>query len=480
MDTTGRGTGRAAGFPHRLVVVVALLGLGCDGCGCDGVAVGGDGGGEDGEGGDGGDEGRGDGEGGDGEGGDGEGGDGEGGDGAVVIDSCFGPASAAVDGAAVPDGFCAWTWADGLSAPRGIKVAPNGDVLVIERGSNRVMVLFDEDGDGTSGPGERAVVAAASGLNHGIALRDGYLYASSATTVWRWAYPPGARTELGVPETVVRDIPAGGHSTRTLAFDAEGRLYVSVGSGSNVDPDFSRARVRRFVVGSLPAGGLAFDGGEAFADGLRNEVGLAFDGAGRLWGVENGIDELHRADLGGDIHQDNPGEELNLFDVAGRFYGYPYCWSEFLLPVGTGLGPGAQWADPGFLGDGTHDDAWCRDPANVVPPSLVLPAHTAPLGLVFYDGPSFPDGARGDAFVALHGSWNRDVPIGYKVVRVFFEGGDRPLRWESFFEYGGPGDRAAEWTHRPVDVALGSRGELLVTSDASGVIIAIGYTSLSP
>ncbi|MBI5486907.1 MAG: PQQ-dependent sugar dehydrogenase [Deltaproteobacteria bacterium] len=396
-------------------------------------------------------------------------------DGAPPVDSCFGPASAAVANAAVPEGFCAWTWAEGLSAPRGIAVAPDGDVLVVERGSSRVTVLFDDDGDGVSGPEERASLASAPDVNHGIAIHDGYLYASSATTVFRWPYSDGDRADLGSPETVVRDIPAGGHSTRTLVFDAADRLYVSVGSGSNVDGDFSRARIRRFAVGGLPAGGLAFDSGEAFADGMRNEVGLAFDGAGRLWGVENGIDELHRDDLGGDIHQDNPGEELNLFDVAGRFYGYPYCWSEFLLPAGVGLGPTTQWADPGFLGDGVHTDAWCRNPANVVPPPLVLPAHTAPLGLLFYDGPSFPGGARGDAFVALHGSWNRDVPIGYKVVRVIFEGGDRPLRWEPFFEYGGPGDRAAEWTHRPVDVALGSRGELLVTSDASGVVIAIGY-----
>ena len=105
----------------------------------------------------------------------------------------------------------------------------------------------------------------------------------------------------------------------------------------------------------------------------------------------------------------------------------------------------------------------------------MLPAHTAPLGILFYEGPSFPVAAHGDAFVSLHGSWNRDVPIGYKVVRVIFEGGDRPLRWEPLLEYAGPGDRAGEWPHRPVDLALGSRGELLVTSDASGVVLAIGW-----
>ena len=129
----------------------------------------------------------------------------------LPADTCFGPTVAAVDNAGVPAGFCAWTWAADLSAPRGIEVASNGDVLVVERGGSRITVLFDSDGDGVSGPGERAPLASASGLNHGIAIHEGSLYASSAATVFRWPYAPGDRADLGSPETVVRDIPSGGH-----------------------------------------------------------------------------------------------------------------------------------------------------------------------------------------------------------------------------------------------------------------------------
>jgi glucose/arabinose dehydrogenase len=392
--------------------------------------------------------------------------------------SCLFPASAALAEGAVPEGFCAWTFAERLSTPRGIRHAPNGDVLVLERGSARVTVLWDADGNGVSGDGERAVLAQAPGLNHGLAVvpgSPGWLYASSASTVYRWPYTPGDRSDLGEPQVVVAGIPSGGHSTRTLVLDEQGRLYVSVGSASNVDEDSSRSRIRRFELCNIPSDGIPFAAGEIFADGLRNEVALAFDSMGVLWGVENGVDNLNRQDLGGDIHEDNPAEEVNRFDVAGRFYGYPYCFSEFLLPPGVGSGPGTQWAHPRFINDGTHDDEWCRDPGNVVPPVFSLPAHTAPLGMLFNDGRSLPPGYRGDAFVALHGSWNRDVPIGYKVVRLEFSDGI-PVRFSLFLEAAAVGDRPGNWPHRPVDVAYGPRGEILVTSDATGVVLAVGWS----
>lgn len=377
--------------------------------------------------------------------------------------------------ARLPAGFCAWIWASGVSTPRGIEAAPNGDLLVVERGGGRISALFDMNGDGTVAMNERAVLASASGLNHGIALNGGFLYASSATTVYRWPYQPGQRTSLGMAQTVITLIPSGGHSTRTPAFDREGRLYVSVGSAGNLDPDSSRARIRRFSVANLPAGGMPFSSGEVFADGLRNEVGLAFDSQNRLWGVENGSDNLSRGDLGGDIHEDNPAEEMNLFAEAGKFYGYPYCWSELALPAGRGRGAGSQWAYPQAMGDGTHTDAWCQNPANNVPPRFSMPAHTAPLDIMFYSGAAFPAAWRGDALVALHGSWNRNMEAGYKVIRVAFANGN-PARIEPLLEFQGPGDRSGNaWPHRPVGVRQGKNGEVYVSSDASNAIIAIGY-----
>ena len=389
------------------------------------------------------------------------------------FDTCAAPAASAMGSiASVPPGFCPRIWADGLDAPRGIAVADNGDVLVVERGKGQVTLLWDDDGNGVSDPAERATLAAAPGLNHGLAIHGGYLWASSTTTVYRWPWQAGGRSDLGAPQVVITGIPDGGHATRPMVFDAEGRMYVDVGSGSNVDASSARARIRRFDVATVPAGGLAFDAGELFADGLRNEVGLAFDLTGRLWGVENGRDNLARPDLG-DVHQDNPAEELNLFVEPGRFYGYPYCWSEGVLPAGIGDGPGTQWADPASLADGTHDDAWCRNPANVVPPRLAMKAHSAPLGLVFYRGDAFPADAVGDAFVTFHGSWNANPATGYKVVRVRFDATGNPTGYESFLECSSGVD--VGWPHRPVGVAVGHHGELLVTSDASGVVMAIGY-----
>jgi glucose/arabinose dehydrogenase len=203
-------------------------------------------------------------------------------------------------------------------------------------------------------------------------------------------------------------------------------------------------------------------------------VGLTIDSRGRIWGVENGRDNLERSDLGTDIHQDNPGEELNLFleANAGRFYGYPYCWSEFNLPE-TGSGKGTQWADPDNT---THDDAWCKNTTNVIPPALVMQGHSAPLDVKFYAGDSFPADVVGDAIITFHGSWNRTTETGYKVVRVPFGSDGMPSGEPTpLLESANPGDRDSEWPHRPVSLAVGKSGQLFVSSDASGVILAVGH-----
>ena len=101
---------------------------------------------------------------------------------------------------------------------------------------------------------------------------------------------------------------------------------------------------------------------QVFADGVRNEVGIAFDGEGVLWGVENGPDQLSRDDLGGDIHNDNPAEELNRFNKPGVHYGYPYCFSTYKLQNYTQR---TQFAWPTFMNDGIHNDAWCKVVSNV-------------------------------------------------------------------------------------------------------------------
>lgn len=389
---------------------------------------------------------------------------------------CVFPAAAELENASVPAGFCAWRWARDLDRPRGISVDDNGNVLILEQAAQSVVLLHDDDGNGVSGPDERVTLASAPGLNHGLALQGERLYASSASTVYGWDYL-GDRVPLGEPDVVISGIPSGGsHQTRTLLFDAD-YLYISVGSAGNVDRDSSRARIRRFPIDDLNGPTIDFAEGEVFADGLRNEVGLGLDLSDRVWGVENGRDGLRRRDFDpSDIHEDNPAEELNLFAEPGRFYGYPYCWSEFSLPRGQGLGAGAQWADPQSMDDGTHDDAWCQDPANVVPPVTALQAHSAPLDVLFYAGGSFPDEYVGDALVTFHGSWNRSEPTGYKVVRIPFDSDGMPAdEPESLLEYAGAGDLGSGWRHRPVGLAVTPGGRLLVTSDSSRSILAVDY-----
>jgi glucose/arabinose dehydrogenase len=352
--------------------------------------------------------------------------------------------------------------------------APNGDLFV---NNGNVTVLFDADGNGSSADGERATFATAPGLNHGIAFsRDAaYVYASSATAVFRWPYASGARRAAGDAEVVVSGIPGGGHVTRTLVFDSSGRLYVSVGSASNVDVDAelvqTRAQIRRFEIPeTLPAAGIDYAAGEVVASGMRNEVGLYMDARDRMWGVENGRDQLSD---GSDIHNDNPAEEVNLIDATGStYYGYPSCYSEFNRPRGNG--PGAQWADPTLEAADRKTDEWCRDTANVHPPAFALPAHWAPLGIVEYQGTALPLGH--DLIVAAHGSWNADPAVGRVLARLRRDG-DRITSFEPMVGQRGPDNalRQGQWELRPVDLREGPDGALYFSDDMGGRVLKLSY-----
>jgi len=185
--------------------------------------------------------------------------------------------------------FCSNVFVDGLSRPRGLHIEQGTDeMLLVERGASRVVRLVSDDENTGTVNIEPLLQTENLGLNHGIELSGGYLYASSSTNVYRWSYVDGT---VGETENVIVGIASGGHFTRTLAFDADGKwLYVSIGSLKNTDPDSSRSRIRRFDISAWDSvTPFNFDDdGELFADGLRNEVGMAFDANGDLWGVENG------------------------------------------------------------------------------------------------------------------------------------------------------------------------------------------------
>jgi glucose/arabinose dehydrogenase len=371
-------------------------------------------------------------------------------------------------------GYCLYQFASGLSRPRQMAFAPSGELFV---SAGSVTVLFDDDHDGASAAGERATFATAPGLNHGIAFSPDarYLYASSATAVYRWPYQPGARKAAAAAELVVTGIPAGGHTSRTLAFDSQGRLVVSVGSAGNVDtePELrqTRSQLRRYVVPAvIPPGGLAYLGGDVVASGMRNEAGIYVDARDRIWGVENGRDNLI-ADR--DIHNDNPGEKVNLVDGTGpSFYGYPECFTEYRRPGGGG--PGTQWADPSLDPGDRQTDAWCRDPANVHPPAFSLPAHWAPLGVIEYQGTALPLGR--DLIVTSHGSWNADPPVGRLLARLRRDGDTITSVEPIFGERGADnGLRQGTWSARPVDVREAADGTLYISDDNGGRVFRLTY-----
>jgi glucose/arabinose dehydrogenase len=377
--------------------------------------------------------------------------------------------------------YCLYQFAGDLPRARQLAIAPNNDIFVSAGGA--VMVVFDDNGDRVSDAGERTMFATAPGLNHGLALSATHLYASSISTVYRWPYAAGDRVATGPMETVVDGIEAGGHATRTLLIDAENRLYVSIGSASNVDlpagpiqPPATRAQIRRYDLRSIPAGGYLASAGELFAAGLRNEVGLSIDSKGRMWGVENGRDNLILAS-GDDIHYDNPAEEVNLFDTnrPGRNYGYPFCWSEGIWMDAMAKGPGTQHLDPDQ--PGAFTEAQCQDANLVVPPAFALGAHLAPLDIVEYRGNGYPPEMAGDLFVTAHGSWNREIAqVGRTIIRLKM-GANGPTEAQTFVAKSdmAGGYVEADWGIRPASIRVDRAGLLTWSGDDWNTIYKIGY-----
>jgi glucose/arabinose dehydrogenase len=373
--------------------------------------------------------------------------------------------------------LCVYVFASNVSGARGIAFAPNGDLFV---NNGDVIALWDENHDGTSDSNERSTFGSAPGLNHGIVFSpDGkFLYASSPTTVYRWPYASGQRSGQN-PQVVIQGIPNGGHATRTLAFDSQARLIVSIGSAGNVDTNQSewetRAQIRRYVIpATLPSQGLEYLSGEVIASGMRNEVGIFVDTDDRLWGVENGRDNLSDPELGGDIHNDNPGEEINLVDgEEPKFYGYPFCFSEFAVSSGGG-GPGTQWADQTLDPSIQKTDAFCRDTTQVRAPVWVMPPHWAPLGIIRYRGRALP--MAGDLIIGAHGSWNREPATGRVVARARVEGSKVTALDVIVGEKDGSGKlRQGTWNVRPVDVRQGPDDAVYVSDDLGGRVLKIGY-----
>lgn len=333
----------------------------------------------------------------------------------------------------LPSGFRVTEYASGFQNPRLLAVAPNGDVFVSDMRAGIVYVLPDRNRDGR--PEGRTAFATGLRQPHGLAFRDGYLYVANTDAVVRFAYKTGDTKASGPAQKLV-DLPSGGgHSTRTVTFGPDGRMYVSIGSSCNVCEETDE---RRAAVWVYDADGK---NGKPFATGLRNAVGLEWFG-GTLYATNNGRDMI-----GDDI----PPEAFYKLKAGGN-YGWPYCYTV----------NGQQVYDQQF---GRKTAAACAD---TVPAFATTTAHSAPLGLAFYTGTKFPAEYRNQMFVALHGSWNRTERAGYKVVMINPQTG-RVQDFMTGFLNG------QEVRGRPVDLAVLQDGSMLLTDDANGTIYRITY-----
>ena len=328
----------------------------------------------------------------------------------------------------VPAGFQVAVFADGLQGVRYLALGPGDAIYASQPASGLIVRLTDDNHDGRAD----SVVTIARGLHgpFGIAFRGDTMYVAEELDVLR--FDPNA----SAPVTIISRIPSGGHSTRTILFGPDGKLYLSVGSSCNIcdERDSLRAAVSQFNRDG--------SGGRLFARGLRNTVGMAFHPTtGELWGANN-----DRDNLGDDV----PPEHVNIIK-DGRFYGWPQC----------------------YLPGKTNPEYGSADCSGVEPPAISVQAHSAPLGLAFYTGTQFPAEYHGSAFVAYRGSWNRTVPTGYKVVVVRFRDG-KPVSVEDFVT--GWLEGASAWG-RPVDVITGRDGALYVSDQGAGRIYRISHRS---
>jgi len=365
----------------------------------------------------------------------------------------------------VPNGFEVNLFASNLTAPRLIRVAPNGDVFAAETDTGRIRVLHGD----SSGNAQANVFASDLSSPFGIAFyppgpEPQWIYVGETGAVVRFPYRNGDLAARGPAETVVPHLPVGGHSTRDVVFSPDGSvLYVSVGSASNAAESIEKLNAAKLKAwqAEQPLGAawgyeteradvLAFDPDgqhrRIFATGIRNCVGMAVAAAtGTLWCSTN-----ERDGLGDDVP---PDYITRVRD--GAFYGWPWYY------IG-----GRE--DPRHAGERPD----LKDKITV--PDVLIQAHSASLGLTFYDATQFPAEYRGNIFAAEHGSWNRAKRTGYKVIRVIVKDGVPTGEYEDFVTGFVVSD--SEVWGRPVGVALDKDGALLVSEDTSGTIWRITHT----
>jgi len=347
----------------------------------------------------------------------------------------------------VPPGFSVSAFAQGFEMPRQMKIAPNGDIFLADSGADEIRILRAAPGSAKAASND--LFAKVPSRPYGIAFyppgpNPEYVYVATMERLVRFPYRVGDTKARGVSQTIIADLPSGGHWTRDVIVAPDGQhLFLAIGSSSNIqDNGESAERWRADIVECSPLG----SGRRIFAAGLRNPVTLALNPLnGALWTSVNERDLLG----------DNLPPDYVTHVEDGKFYGWPYFYI------------------------GNHRDARVRGTPpvpgeQVAIPDVLIQPHSAPLGIAFYTGTQFPADYRNDLFVAVHGSWNRVSRTGYKLIRVKFKDGRATGEYQDFMTGFVTGDGQV-WG-RPVGVAMAQDGALLMSDDGSHTIWRIAYS----
>ncbi len=360
---------------------------------------------------------------------------------------------------------------DTLGQPRMMAFDSQGRLYAALANTNKIVILPDVNKDGLA----EAPMIIVSNLNapNSIALiddntmlignQDGVVKVSQKNGVW------------SAPQPFISNLPYGHHTLKTVKIGPDGFIYVNVGSSCNVckEHDPLRATILRYTLEGKPLGSQIQDAqmkdtlgavSPIWAKGLRNSQGFAWQPkTGAMFATNNGSDNRAKHKKGV-VVDDIPPEHLNRIE-AGKHYGWPYCWGD---------AKGGLVDDQNFLAPNVD---FCK---NATPPAIMFTSHSTPIGITFLDKTNFPADYKNDVIVALHGSWNRKVPSGYKLVRVKFNG-EKPVEELDFatgwLNIGDDGQAQAknQYWGRPVDVITGPDGALYVSDDHAAVIYRINY-----
>jgi glucose/arabinose dehydrogenase len=337
----------------------------------------------------------------------------------------------------VPPGFRVNIFASDFDEPRWLTVAPNGDIFLADTHGGKIYILRDPQH--TGGAQERIVWHDKLDEPFGIVFHENYVYVGDTNAVLRFKYDPKTSKRLDNGEKLM-DLPRGGHSTRALAFTADGKhLFVSVGSESNIS--IERDSRRAAITICDPDG----KNPQLYATGLRNPVGIALEPTtGQLFASVN-----ERDGLGDDLP---PDYFTSVKD--GGFYGWPYSY------IGDNVDPRVNPQKPDLV-------------ARAIVPDVLLGAHHAPLQFTFYTGKQFPESYHGGVFLTEHGSWNRSIRAGYRVVFIPFKDGRPSGDPQPFLTGLVPDPTKGNVNGRPVGVTVAPDGALLVSDDGAQVVYRV-------